>query len=173
MKKYQLKNSFKVIIALLMSIIMTSLHAQEVLHLKKGEAPGKGSLSQMKWLEGYWTGTGFRGDCDEIWLPPVDNSMHGIFRYVKNDTLNFTEYIVIEQVEESLVIKLKHFSRDLSPWEEKNQWTEFKLVKIEGQTAYFSGLTYHVEKKRLIIKLALKSGEKSRIEEFVFTKKKI
>jgi hypothetical protein len=76
---------------------------------------------------------------------------------------------LIEQGE-SLSIKLKHFNRDLSPWEEKDKWVEFKLIKIEGQTAWFSGLTYHREGDILIIKLSLKSKEKSWVEEFRFEK---
>lgn len=168
-----MKNRIKILIVIVTTFSCFFIHSQDVLHLKEGESPGKGNLSQLTWLEGYWTGIGFSGDSDEIWMPAVDNSMQGIFRYAKNDTLNFSEYIVIEELEESLVIKLKHFSRDLSPWEEKEDWTTFKLVKIKGQTAYFSGLTYHVEKKRLTIKLALKSNGKTRIEEFVYTKKKI
>lgn len=72
-----------------------------------------------------------------------------------------------------MVIKLKHFSRDLSPWEEKEEWTTFKLVKIEGQTAYFNGLTYHRKNKKLIIKLLLHSEGEEHIETFTFKKMKI
>ena len=147
------------------------LYSQEVLNLSEDQSVGEGSLDQLSWLEGYWQGSGFGGICDEVWMPAMDNTMSGIFRYSKNDTLKFKEYLVIEEVDSSLVLKLKHFNRDLSPWEEKDEWTIFRLVKIEGQTAWFSGLTYHRDEDKLTIKLALNSGGETRIEEFVFTLK--
>lgn len=161
-------------ITLLVVIISTfSTEGQEVLKLSENDTPGKADLSQLKWLEGFWEGEGFGGKCDEIWMPAVDNCMAGIFRFAMNDTLNFSEFIVIEEVDSSLVVKLKHFSRDLTPWEDKNDWTVFKLVKLEGQTAWFNGLTYHRKEDKLIIKLALHSEGETRIEEFLFNKKQL
>jgi len=150
--------------------IISFSHAQEVLNLEEGQMPGIGKLEQMDWLTGYWKGTGLGGDCDEIWMPATDNSMAGVFRFTNGGTIQFTEYMFIEQLGESLSIKLKHFNRDLSPWEEKDKWVEFKLVKIEGQTAYFNGLTYHRNKDELTISLTLKSKDKSWVEEFKFEK---
>jgi hypothetical protein len=65
---------------------------------------------------------------------------------------------------------LKHFNRDLSPWEDKDRWLEFRLVKIDGQTAYFNGLTYHRDGDALIVKLAMRTRDGSRIETFQFTR---
>ncbi|WP_373497445.1 DUF6265 family protein [Aquiflexum sp.] len=144
--------------------------AQEVLKLEEGQTPGAGRLEQMDWLTGYWKGNGLGGECDEIWMPAIDNSMAGVFRFANEGEIQFTEYMVIEQQGESLAIKLKHFNRDLSPWEAKEDWVEFKLVKIEGQTAYFHGLTYHREEDTLIIRLSLKSKDKTWVEEFQFEK---
>ncbi|MEX1192691.1 MAG: DUF6265 family protein [Brumimicrobium sp.] len=161
-----------VLIFVLTSILNSQ--AQEVLKLDKDDTlKRKGSITQLEWLEGYWEGEGFGGQCDEIWMPAIDNSMLGIFRFSMDDTLNFSEFIVIEEIDSSLTVKLKHFSRDLTPWEEKDEWTKFKLIKIEDQTAWFNGLTYHRSGNKLIIKLAFKTGEKSTIEEFVFTKKQL
>ena len=152
---------------------MTFIFGQEVKKLSKDQSVGEGSLDQISWLEGYWKGNGFGGTCDEIWTPAMDNSMSGIFRYSQNDTLQFKEYMVIEEIDSSLILKLKHFNRDLSPWEEKDEWTTFKLVEIEGQTAYFNGLTYHKKKNQLIIKLILHHDGEEHIETFTFKKMKM
>jgi hypothetical protein len=144
--------------------------AQDVMQLFEGESPGKGTLEELHWLTGYWKRTGLGGYSDEIWMPAVDNSMSGIFRFVKDGVIGFTEYLVIQEIDESLVLRLKHYNRDLSPWEEKDKWVEFKLIKIEEQTAWFNGLTYHRHGDELIIKLTVKSGERSWIEEFRFIK---
>lgn len=158
---------------LILLLITTNSCAQEILKLEEGQSPGKGKLDQLDWLTGYWKGAGLGGTCDEIWMPAIDNSMAGIFRYAKDGKVQFTEYLHIEEQGESLSVKLKHFNRDLSPWEEKDKWAEFKLVKIEGQTAYFDGLTYHRDEDVLIFRASIKSNDKSRVEEIRFERIKI
>lgn len=167
--KLNQSNKYTILLLFLLNSIVHS-HAQEVLKLEEGQIPGKGTLDQMEWLTGYWKGTGLGGDCDEIWMPPTDNTMVGIFRFSKEGIVQFTEYMIIEQLGESLSIKLKHFNRDLSPWEEKDKWVEFKLVKIEDQSAYFNGLTYYRNGDILTISLSLKSNDKSWVEHFKFEK---
>lgn len=54
-----------------------------------------------------------------------------------------------------------------------DRWVEFRLVRIDGQTAYFNGLTYHRDGDTLTIKLALRSATGSRVEEFQFTRREL
>ena len=156
------------VVFVLLLCVTQSLFAQDVLTLQKGEKPGLGKITELSWLAGYYTGTGFGGNCDELWSPVLDNSMHGIFRYASNDSVQFSEYMIMEASEGTLNLKLKHFGRDLSPWEEKDIWTTFELIKIEGTIAYFNGITYAKNNDVLTIKLLLHDGEKSWVEEFVF-----
>ncbi len=127
----------------------------------------------MQWLAGYWVGTGLGGDCVETWIPAADNAMQGIFRFVMNDTLIFTEYMHLIEHDSTLTIRLKHFGADLEGWEEKSEWTEFELIGIDGQTAYFDGMTYIVKGNSLTIKLKLHEGDKEWIEEFVFKRQRL
>lgn len=129
--------------------------AQDVLSLEKDQDANTGSISSLHWVAGYWRGTGLGGDCDELWLPAEDNSMVGIFRYLRDGSLVFSEYMHLVEENGRLYLKLKHFNRDLSPWEEKEKWTTFKFIKTEGQTAYFSGITFHREGNKMILRLAL------------------
>ncbi len=151
-------------------LFAAAAQGQEVLKSEAGEAPGKGSLSDLNWLTGYWKGTGLGGECDELWMPAADNSMIGIFRLMKDGKLNFSEYMIMEESEGTVTLKLKHFGRDLTPWEEKDKWVTFNLIKIEEKTAYFNGITYHRNGEELIIKLNLKSKDNEWTEEFRFTK---
>jgi hypothetical protein len=162
---------FAAIILCLLNI--ESALSQNVLKLEANESPGKGTLSELSWLTGYWKGTGLGGDCDEVWLPKEDNSMAGIFRYSREGVIVFSEYMVIEQIGETLSLKLKHFSRDLSPWEEKDEWIEFRLIKIEDDAAWFDGLTYRRTDHQLLIWIAISTGEEERIEEFRLTKSEL
>jgi hypothetical protein len=165
------KHTYLILIGLL--YFLTKGFAQEVHQLKDNEVAGKGKLSDLAWLTGNWKGTGLGGNCDELWLPAVDSSMQGIFRFYDNGKLAFTEYMNIIQEDSSLTIKLKHYNSDLSPWEEKEKWVTFRLIKIEKQTAYFNGLTYQRKKNKLIIKLNFHNKEKTWIETFIFNKSKL
>jgi len=158
------------VFALCSIFVCTELSAQEVLILNENEKSAKATLSEIKWLVGYWQGEGLGGYCEELWMPEKDGSLQGVFRFTEKDTVQFSEYMHLIEENGSLVVKLKHFNRDLSPWEEKEEWTSFKLVKIEGQTAYFHGLTYTRKEDKLMIYLKLKSGDKSWIEEFALNR---
>lgn len=149
------------------------LSAQEVRTLAEGQQPGKGTLEQIQWLIGYWVGTGLGGDCVEAWLPAEEDAMQGIFRFAMNDTLIFTEYMHLIEENGSLPIKLKHFGKDLVGWEEKEEWTRFPLIAIEGQTAYFDGITYQVTENKLVIRLNLREGDVLYTEDFNFTREKL
>jgi hypothetical protein len=144
--------------------------AQNILRLSDSVQQGKGSLSQLSWLTGYWTGTGLGGDCEELWMPVSNGSMHGVFRFVEKGVLQFTEYMVIEEKQGSLIVRIKHYGGGVVPWEEKDKWVEFPLVKMEGQTAWFNGLTYQRNGNELSVKLAMKSKDGVYTEEFKFQK---
>src|SRR5687767_15552524 len=38
------------------------------------------SLSDVRWLEGHWSGTGLGGVCEEVWGRPTAGAMMGMFR---------------------------------------------------------------------------------------------
>ncbi|MCR9013485.1 DUF6265 family protein [Aquiflexum gelatinilyticum] len=151
-------------------LIFGKTSAQEVLYLDKDQAAGNGSIQQLDWIVGYWSGTGLGGECDELWLPAQDNSMVGTFRFMMNGSLIFSEYMNMVEEDGRLFLKLKHFNRDLSAWEEKEEWTIFKFIKTESQTAYFSGITFHRDGDELILKLALTNDGVKSIEEFRYKK---
>lgn len=161
-------NLLSISILLLMSFTAIG---QEVLTLDSTTMKQKHQLSELAWLTELWTGEGLGGTCDEIWMPQMDNAMQGIFRYSKDGKVVFTEYMIIEQqLDSNISLKLKHFGDNLNPWEENDKWITFELIKIEGTTAYFNGLTYSRKKDELTIKLILIEGEENWIEEFTFKK---
>lgn len=155
-------------------VISTTAFCQEILTLDSTTVKQKHQLSELAWLTEYWTGEGLGGTCDEVWMPQMDNAMQGIFRYSKDGKVVFTEYMIIEQqLDSNISLKLKHFGENLVPWEENDKWITFELIKIEGTTAYFNGLTYSRKKDELTIKLILIEGEENWIEEFTFKKTKL
>lgn len=156
---------------LMFFIISLNLHAQEVLSLDKEQSAGSGSIQDLGWISGYWIGSGLGGDCEELWLPAKDNGMVGTFRFIMNGELIFSEYMNMVEEDGKLSLKIKHFNRDLTPWEEKEDWTVFKFIKTEGQTAYFSGITFHRTGDELKIRMAMTDQGVKSIEEFRFKRK--
>jgi len=97
-----MKTKITPLLALIL-LISSSLIAQDVRHLDEGQAPGKGTISQLNWLTGYWTGIGFGGDVDELWLPAADSSMAGIFRLMHGEQIRFSEYMMIVEADSTLL----------------------------------------------------------------------
>lgn len=161
------------LIFLLLFIFSLQLKAQDIQWLGPEEQPGKASLADIDWMVGYWSGTGLGGHCDEVWLPAVDNCMTGTFRLQREGRIVFTEYLMMYEEDETLTLKVKHFNRDLSPWEEKDEWADFRLIKLEGQTAWFNGLVLHREGDSLTITLAVKRKEGLRVEQFLYARQRL
>jgi len=151
---------------LLLLIATLNVQAQQVLTLAEGQPAAKVPIASLGWLSGHWQGTGFEGLCDEVWLPPADNAMQGVFRLLNDGKTTLTEYMCILETDTATLLRLKHFGRNLEPWENKDEWLTFPLVKAEGQTAWFSGLTYQLEGDTLNIYLRMTSPEKAWTEEF-------
>ncbi|MEM1116341.1 MAG: DUF6265 family protein [Bacteroidota bacterium] len=117
------------------------------------------TLDDVAWLVGSWHGPGLGGTSDEVWLPPVGGAMPGMYRLVQEGQPVFYEIWAIREVGGSLVLDLKHFDPDLTSWEDRDENTTFDLVRVEGQTAWFDGLTYHLaDPDTLQIWVALREG---------------
>jgi hypothetical protein len=151
--------------------LFASVSFSQVRTLEKDQTPGKGKVEDLSWIEGVWVGTGLGGDCEEVWMPAVDGHMIGTFRFWEDGKLVFSEFMNIVQEGETFSMKLKHFNPDLSPWEEKDKWTTFRLVEIGENFVSFSGLTMQRIGDEMILQLALTENGVRRIEEFKYTKK--
>jgi len=131
-----MKNAF--IILLLVSL---GCQAQNTISFEEGTVSPKADLSQVAWMEGHWKGEAFGGITEEIWSPPLGGSMMFSFKLVSKGKVQFYELGHIQQVDETLLLQLKHFHVDLKGWEEKDDTVDFKLVKIDGNRAYFDDFT--------------------------------
>lgn len=151
--------------------LFASVSFSQVKTLEKDQTPGKGKVEDLSWIEGVWVGTGLGGDCEEVWMPAVDGQMIGTFRFWEDGKLVFSEFMNIVQEGETFSMKLKHFNPDLSPWEEKDKWTTFRLVEIGENIVSFSGLTMQRIGDEMLLQLVLTENGVRKIEEFKYTKK--
>ena len=143
----------------------------QVRQLEPDQSPGKGKVEDLSWMVGYWTGPGFGGECEEVWMPAKDGHMVGTFRFWMEGELVFSEFMNLIQDGESVSMKLKHFNPDLTGWEEKTEWTTFRLIELGENKVWFHGLTIERMEDELIFHLAMtENGERS-IEELRFKRK--
>lgn len=130
----------------------------------------KASINDVKWLKGDWLGTGFGNSVQEVWTQSTTHSMLGMFQMLNDDKVIFYEIFHLIESDGSLLLELKHFNADLTGWEEKEGKVTFPLIKIEGQTAWFDGLTYQRKDNKLFAWVAIKQKDGSVIEgEFKFS----
>lgn len=127
-------------------------------------------LDQLKFLTGEWRGEGLGMQADEMWSSPFAGTMLGTFRLVKDDKLVFTEFFVLEKDGESFKLKLKHFDDKFAGWEAKDKSVDFKLIRVENNTAWFDGMTYQrMPNGNLNVWVAMKKKDGSYREgEFVY-----
>nr|WP_299523599.1 DUF6265 family protein [uncultured Lutibacter sp.] len=117
-------------------------------------------------MSGHWEGTAFGGLTEEVWTSPLGGSMMGSFKLVADGEINFYELMTISEENETLLLRIKHFSNDLKGWEEKDESEDFELVKIEANRVYFDNLTFEkVSSSELNIYVVFKN--ESGIEEEV------
>ncbi|MFT6732034.1 MAG: hypothetical protein ACJAS9_000209 [Polaribacter sp.] len=70
--------------------------------------------------------------------------MVGMFKlFDNNKRVSFYELMLLIEENESLSLLVKHFSADFKAWEEKKDFINFKLVKIEPSAVHFSGLSFY------------------------------
>ena len=153
---------------LLLFLFALSFHSwgqsEHILVLGSGTSP-KASIQDLQWIAGHWRGEAFGGQTEEIWSPPLGGSMMCVFRLINNGQVSFYEIVSLAEENSSLIIRLKHFHRDLKGWEEKDKTVDFPLVKIEGTRAYFDGMTFEqINKDELNVYVMIgKAGEEKEV----------
>ena len=137
------------------------------LQLSENQTSPKASLADVSWIQGHWKGEAFGGLAEEIWSPPLGDSMMFVFRLISDNKVQFYEVGGIRQVNETLLMQLKHFHGDFKGWEEKDKTVDFKLDKIEDGKVYFEGLTFEKisdEEMNVYVVIDEKEGKKQEVK---------
>lgn len=127
---------------LFLSVTMIAQEVAHTLELSEGQSSPVASISDVHWIQGHWTGEALGGQVEEIWSPPLGESMMGSFKLVQDGKVKFYEIITISEIEQTLIMRLKHFDPQLKGWEEKDETVDFKLVKLSPGKIFFDGLTF-------------------------------
>ena len=154
------------------ALCLYSFFWSEYHFLYQQQPPPKASLSDVAWIAGHWKGEAFGGITEEIWSPPLGDSMMFVFKLVVNEKVAFYEVGHIRQEGETLILRLKHFNSNLTGWEEKDKTVDFKLVKLEGNRVYFDDFTFEkINESEINIYVVIEQENGSK-EEVKFNYKK-
>lgn len=99
-------------------------------------------LENIQWIAGNWKGEAFGGQTEENWSEPSGDSMMATFKLIADGKVVFYEIEIIREMENTLVLQLKHFGNDLKGWEEKDQTIDFPLKEITENKVVFEGMTF-------------------------------
>lgn len=128
---------------------------------------GEVTIDDFGFLAGYWQGEGFGGQSEEVWMPPSNGRMFGVFTQSNDNQLVFTEYMEISEQADGWVLRLKHFNPDFTGWEEKDDYVNFRFESVSGTKAVFGGLSYEViDGNKLVIALRLRQDDGSVTTEY-------
>ena len=132
-----------------------------------GFEPPAATLGDISWIQGHWQGKAFDGIVEEIWTPPLGGSMMCAFKLVVNDEVRFYEIVTISEEENTLMLRLKHFHKDLKGWEEKDETVDFPLVQVTPDKVYFDGFTFEkVSDEEMNIYVIISSEGEEREQKF-------
>ena len=99
-------------------------------------------LENIAWIAGTWHGEAFGDITEEIWSEPSGGSMMATFKLINDGKVTFYEIEVIREVENSLILQLKHFGPDLKGWETKDETVDFPLIEITENKVVFEGMSF-------------------------------
>ena len=129
-------------------------------------------LENIRWLAGHWKGEAFGGQTEENWSEASGGSMMATFKLIADGKVVFYEIEIIREVENTLILQLKHFGNDLKGWEEKDQTIDFPLKEITENKVVFEGMTFEkISANEMTIYVDIKQ-ENGSIETVKFNYKK-
>jgi hypothetical protein len=137
----------------------------------------EGSIDNLGWISGTWTGQLGNARIEEIWSHPEGGSMIGMFRLTKHREPGFYEFMSVELVDGRIALKLRHFDPGLVAWEDKDHPLTLFLEEIGDRKAVFrqsdseTRLRYHSpDEQSLVIILEERNDSGPSHTEFRFTR---
>ena len=106
------------------------------------DTPLEPKLENIAWLAGNWSGQAMGGIAEENWSEANGDSMMAAFRLIKDGKVLFYEIEIIREVNNTLILQLKHFNNDLTGWETKDETVDFPLKEITANKIVFEGMTF-------------------------------
>lgn len=95
-------------------------------------------VDELAWLAGSWALEQNGSRLEEVWSAPSGNSMGGHFRWIRGGELWMTELLSITEEPGGVVFRLRHFSAEMTSWEEKDDPLTYRLTERAERRATFT-----------------------------------
>ena len=102
----------------------------------------KATLQDVNWLISNWKGESNFGKFEENWSSSSGKSMLFSFKMWNDDAVIFYEMGHIIEKENTILLQIKHFDKDLKGWEKQDETEVFRFIKMENNRIYFDKITY-------------------------------
>jgi len=128
-------------------------------------------LENITWITGTWHGEAFGGQTEEIWSEPSGGSMMATFKLIVDGKVQFYEIEIIREIDNSLILQLKHFDHTLKGRETQNETVDFPLKKITENRVVFEGMSFErVSANEMNVYVDIKDNGKTETVKFNYTK---
>ncbi|WP_458629269.1 DUF6265 family protein [Winogradskyella sp. PC D3.3] len=128
-------------------------------------------LENISWISGTWHGDAFGGQVEEIWSEPSAGSMMASFKFINDGRVSFYEIEVIREVENTLLLQLKHFRSDLKGWESKDETVDFPLIEITDNKVVFEGMVFEkISENEMNVYVDIEDNGKTETVKFNYKK---
>jgi len=148
---------------LAMVVVMTSMNAMA--------DPVPGRVSDLTWMAGYWTGPFGEETLEEHWMHPSEDSVLGTVRITHNGATRIMEFILIEQVEDSLLFRVNQWLPGMKSLHDEPQIMTLtdvgdRSIAFESAGGFvFKTLAYsRPADDRFVIDAELATGERLQLE---------
>lgn len=98
-------------------------------------------IADMAWIEGHWIGDMPNGPVEQVVLGPRFGHMPGFVRALAPGNVIFYEISVFMEVDNSLTVRVKHFTPELAGWEAREAYIDRPLVDRDATNFFFDGIT--------------------------------
>lgn len=99
------------------------------------ETGAPATLAEVAWLAGAWAHEAEGEAAHEVWTAPEAGSMTGMFRWVRGGRVLVHEFLLLEEVEGRVEMRLRHFGAGMRAWEEAP--LVFDLTSVDANTLVF------------------------------------
>ncbi len=106
-----------------------------VLGLAFAPAAMAASIADLAWMTGTWSGAVGPGVLEENWTVPRDGSIQSVVRMTGGGQTSMVELIVIEEEDDTLVLRLQQWDPGMKPRTEGP--TVMKLAEMGDSTVAF------------------------------------
>lgn len=128
-------------------------------------------IDQFNWLQGNWTAEKWGGTIEEYWTTSSGNAIIGMFRFVKDNSTQFTEHFILCEEDGNPVLKLRHFNADFTGWEDKDTYVTFSFVEMGDNYLQLDGIRYELlDSDQLRVLLEMENDGVVETEEFLFNR---